>query len=248
MTNRYLVLILAAACLYVGPIAAQQNAQQQQSPQQRVAQLKAWLQASQQQLRHYEWVETMTLTKDDEVKATKQNQVYYGADGQLQKVPVDSGNDESAGGPPGLLPVGRMAKRRAKHEKEELEEYLKASAALFQSYIPTDANMIQQSIDSGNFGVNVIRPGQEIRVDFHNYKKANDTLSIKIELPTNRLTAMAISSYLEDSPKDVVRLDVTMGLLPDGTIFAANTRLNAPEKEVVVEIANTGYRKMGSEQ
>lgn len=232
------------ASFFISSAIAQQAAQQQPTPQQRVAQLKAWLQASQAQLRHYEWIETTTLSMDGEVKSTKQNQVYYGADDQLQKVPLQNADAQKSGGPPGLLPAGRMAKRHAAREKEELEAYLKSASELVHSYVPPDPNLIQQSIDSGNFAVNIIKPNQQIRIDFHNYKKANDTLSVEIELPTNRLMGMTVSSYL-DSESDVVRLDVSMGLLPDGTIYTADTKLNAPAKKVVVDIANTGYRRTG---
>ena len=65
--------------------------------------LKQWLQASQAQLRTYEWVETTVITKGGEEKSRKQNTVYYGADGKLQKVPVAGGAESKSGGPPGPL-------------------------------------------------------------------------------------------------------------------------------------------------
>ncbi|MDX1555985.1 MAG: hypothetical protein R3212_08165 [Xanthomonadales bacterium] len=239
MYKKLLIVLLASSWLV--PALAQQP---QPTPQERVAQLKAWLQASHQQMLHYEWIETTTLLKGGEAKSSKQNQCYYGADGKIQKVPVGDGGEGKAGGPPGLLPAGRMAKRHAKHEKEELEKYLKSAATLVQSYVPPSPELIQNAINSGNFAVNAVKPGQQVRIDFHNYQKTGDLLSIDIELPTNRLMGMQVSTFMEENA-DPVNLDVGMGVLPDGTIYTASTKLVAPAKDIVVDIENTGHRKVG---
>ena len=63
-------------------------------------------------------------------------------------------------------------------------------------------------------------------------------------MPTNRLLGMQVSSYL-DSPEDAVVLNVEMGVLPDGTIYAAKTTLNAKAKEMTVTVENSGYRRTG---
>ena len=67
-------------------------------------------------------------------------------------------------------------------------------------------------------------------------------MAFDIELPSNRLLAVTVASYL-DSPKDTTNLNVTMSVLPDGTIFAERTVLNAPAKGLNVSIDNTGYRR-----
>ena len=81
--TRKLLLIALAAMATVS--AAQEQPPAPATPEQRVAMLKQWLQASQAQLRKYEWVETTVITKDSEEKSRQQNTVYYGADGKLQR-------------------------------------------------------------------------------------------------------------------------------------------------------------------
>src|ERR1700719_15335 len=63
-----------------------------QSPevQERVAALKQSVARDQQSLRQYEWIETTVISLKGEEKVRQQKQCYYGADGVLQKVPVDS--------------------------------------------------------------------------------------------------------------------------------------------------------------
>jgi hypothetical protein len=201
--------------------------------------LKQWMQASQAQLRAYQWIETTVITLNGEEKSRTQNSVYYGADGGIQKVPI-AGND--AGGDSG--PRGPLRKKLVENKKAELTDYMKAASALVHSYVPPDQNLIQQAVNAGKLAVNMIEPGRRVRLEFGNYLKAGDSLGIDIELPTNRLLGMQVSSYL-DTPQDAVTLNVTMGVLPDGTIYTAQTVLNAPTKKMTVTVENTGYRRSG---
>jgi hypothetical protein len=211
------------------------------SPEQRVAMLKQWLQASQAQLRGYEWVETTVLTKDGEEKSRKQNRCYYGADGKVQEVPIAQEAEGKSGGPPGVLPPGRLLKKAGEKQKDELIAYMQKVAALVHSYVPPEQGRIQQAVNAGKFS---ITPGQRVRLDFHDYLKGGDLLSVEIEGPTNRLIGMAVSSYLE-KPEDAVKMTAEMGVLPDGTIYVRRTAIDAIAKGVLVTIENTGHRPVG---
>ncbi|MGH8863300.1 MAG: hypothetical protein ACREVZ_01410 [Burkholderiales bacterium] len=212
------------------------------TPGKRVAILIQWLKASQAQLRSYEWIETTVITKGGEEKSRKQNTCYYGVEGTLQKVPV-AGGTEAGGGPPGILIPGKIVKKAAEKKKKELMEYMQNAAALAKSYVPPDPERIQQVVNSGNFSVNMLDPNRRVQLAFRSYLKSGDQLSIDMELPTNRLLGMHISSYLETA-EDAVQVDVAMGVLQDGTIYAAKTTLDAKAKEVVVTIENTGHHRV----
>ena len=60
-------------------------------------------------------------------------------------------------------------------------------------------------------------------------------------MQTNQLLGMVVSSYME-TPQDPVKLDVKMSVLPDGTMYAKDIRLDASAKDVSVSIENGGYR------
>ena len=62
-------------------------------------------------------------------------------------------------------------------------------------------------------------------------------------MPTNRLLAIGVNSYL-DTRDDVVSLDVTMSVLPDGTIYAEKSILDAKAKGITVTVENAGYRRI----
>ena len=240
------------ASLEDGPLLAQAAPPQQQqqpqqqappTPQQRVENLKAWMAASQAQLRGYEWIETTVVLSKGEEKSRKQNTCYYGADGKVQKVPVGDAAEEKSGGPPGVLIPGKILKKGMAKKKEELTAYMKSAVELVRGYVPPDPARIQRSLASGKMAANMLEPNRRVRLDFGDYLKTGDKLSIEMELPTNRLLGMQVFSYL-DSPEDPVQLNVAMSVLPDGTIYTASTILNAAAKDLTVRVENSGYRRV----
>jgi hypothetical protein len=211
------------------------QAQPPPTPQQRVAMLKQWLQASQAQLRTYEWVETTAVSVKGEEKSRKQNTCYYGVDGKLQKVAAAEPAADSGG--------GRLKKRIVAKKKEEMTEYMQEAAALIHSYVPPDPNRIQQSVNAGKMTMSPQDGGRRVQLVFKDYLKTGDSLSVDIETATNRLMGMSVASYLADSPSDAVQLNVEMGVLPDGTIYTAKTTLVAAAKDLTVVTENAGYRR-----
>lgn len=204
------------------------------TPQQRAAILQQSLKTSQTQLRGYEWVETTVVAKDGEEKSRKQNRCYYGADGNLQKLPVDGGGAAEGGR------ERQLGKRVKENVKENTTAYMQDAVQLVHSYVPPDPAKLQGSINTGKMSVTPMGP--QVRLDFKDYLKTGDTLSVRLEAPTNRLLGIGVASYL-DTPSDAVKLDVSMGVLPDGTIYTAKTVLSAEAKGLTVTVENTGYRK-----
>jgi hypothetical protein len=154
--------LLASVVLWTGTAIAQAPQQQPPSPQQRAAMLQQWLKASQAQLRGYEWVETTVVAKDGEEKSRKQNTCYYGADGNLQKVPV-------AAEPQASGRERRLGHRVREAAKEELTAYMQSAVQLVHSYVPPDPARIRQSVSAGKLSVNMVEPGRRVRLDFRDY-------------------------------------------------------------------------------
>lgn len=233
---RWLVAAIAVMALagQVQSAAAEQPAAAPPSPtpEQRIATLKQWLQASQQQIRAYEWVETTTTYLKGEEKSRQQKLVYYGVDGALQK--VDQGGGQQKG------PSGPLRKRIAANKQEELTDYMQSAMAVIQSYVPPSPSRIQGAIDAGKLAVSPA--GQRVNLNFRDYLKPGDTLGVSIEAPTSRLLGVNVSSYLE-SPADPVSLEARMGVLPDGTVFTERTTLEAPARDLTIVIENTGHRR-----
>jgi hypothetical protein len=204
--------------------------------QERVAAIKQSLGESQQLLRQYEWIETTAISLKGEEKSRTQKRCYYGADGVLQKVPVTAPAAESK-------KRGLRGKIVA-NKKEELADYMQSAAALMKSYIPPDPVKLQAVQKAGKVSIDMLEPGKRVKVNFADYAKPGDKLGVELDVEGNRLLGLTVGSYLAET-KDAVQLDARFGLLDDGASYPKQITLNAPAKNVVVTVANSGYRKAG---
>jgi hypothetical protein len=210
---------------------------QQQGAAERVDALKASLAASQAALRHYQWIETTNVSLKGEVKSSMQKRCYYGVDGVLQKVEVSA--SPQAAPPPGLR--GRIVANK----KEELTTYMQSAVALVKSYVPPDPAKLQAVKDAGDVSLQLAGSGAEVKLAFANYLKPGDSLDVSINRANNQMQGLSVASYLDD-PSDAVNLGVIMSALPDGTIYASETTLDAPAKNLTVVVQNSGYMKTGN--
>src|SRR5512145_2757198 len=152
----------------------------QEGAQERVVALKQSMAASQKQLRQYEWIETTVISMKGEEKSRKQQRCYYGADGTLQKVPIESGQPQQSAGGGGGRRGGRLKQAVVENKKEEMQDYMERAAALVHHYVPPNPDLIEKSKAAGKFAA---RPGSAGRVglDFSDYFKPGDRLSVELD-------------------------------------------------------------------
>jgi hypothetical protein len=182
-----------------------------------------------------EWVETTVISLKGEEKFREQKQCYYGADGGLQKTTVSETAPQKK---PGLR--GHVAEKK----KGELTDYMKEAVALVKTYVPPDPERIQAVKDAGNVSMDMTGGGHGARVKFKNYSKPGDLLSVEVDPGSNRVMGLTVATYLDDA-KDAVTLDVRFMSLQDGTGYPAGEILEAKAKNLMVNVSNSGYRKMG---
>lgn len=207
-----------------------------QSPelQQRVAALKQAVAQDKKNLRQYEWIETTVISLKGEEKSRQQKQCYYGAEGSLQKVTMSAT-------PPAQKKRG-LRGQIVEKKKEELTDYMKAAVALVKSYVPPDSARIQAVKDAGKISLDMPGGGKGARLNFRDYAKPGDVLSVEIDPASNHLMGLSVATYLDDA-KDAVTLDVRFSSLQDGTGYPATEVLVAKAKNLSVNITNPGYRK-----
>jgi hypothetical protein len=201
----------------------------------RVAAVKQSFAQSQATLRKYEWLETTVVSLKGEEKSRKQNRCYYGAEGKLEKVPLA----EPAPAPPARGLRGKIKEKK----KEELADYMDEAAALVHKYLPPDHVKIQACADAGKASILILEPEKRARLNFTGYLQPGDTLSVDIDLTNNTILGTGVSSALGNG--DAVTLDVRFDKFPDGTIYTAESNLDAKAKNVKVTVTNSGYRRTG---
>jgi hypothetical protein len=181
------------------------------------------------------WIETTSVLVNGSEKSNKQKSVYYGANGSLHKLGIAS--SPAPRQKPGLRGAVATAK------KEELTDYMQAAVALVKTYLPLDPNAIQAAMASGRVSVDALDPGRRVRMNMKNYRIQSDSVAVEFAIAANRPLGITISTYLQD-PSQVVLLTAGMGRLADGTTFASNITLAAAAKNLLLNVLNSGHRKL----
>jgi hypothetical protein len=117
---------------------------------------------------------------------------------------------------------------------------MKDAVTLMRQYVPPDPARIEAVKEAGKVTLQPSRP--RLRLTFADYLKPGDSLGVDVDLPSNRMLGVKVSTYL-DSPQEPATLDVSFGALSDGTSYVSNMALNAQAKSLKVTIQNSGYRK-----
>jgi hypothetical protein len=90
--------------------------------------------------------------------------------------------------------------------------------------------------------VEPVEPNRVVRVSFHDFIKAGDLLAATLNVQSNAILEVKVSTWLE-SQKDGITLAVGFSQLPDGTSYSSRTILNAKSKEIKVVVENGGHRQ-----
>src|SRR4029450_7255379 len=172
-------MCLVVATVALGASLGARSVETQQAaptPQERVAALKQSMQESQTKIRRYEWIETTIISLKGEEKGRTQKRCYYGADGKLQKVPIDNptpAQQPAATGGRG----GRLKAKIVENKKDEMKEYMDKAAALVQQYVPPEPADIQRAKDAGKVTASPAGPGL-VRLEVSGYLKPGEPLSV----------------------------------------------------------------------
>ncbi|MBO9203400.1 MULTISPECIES: hypothetical protein [Niastella] len=213
-------------------------AQGQAEVKETVGIIKTNLIESKEKLKKYEWIETTTTSVKGEEKSKKQNQCYYGVDGKLVKV-------ETGGSTP-VKKKGGIKGKIAGNKKEDMEEYIKKSIEKIQTYLPPDAEKIQQLYADGKTSLHVLEPGKKVKLDFVDYNQKGDGLSVTIDKVRKIILGIDVNTYIDD-PDDKVIFNIKYNTLPDKTQYPETTSLEASKKKVKVVIGNSGYKKAATQ-
>ena len=223
-------LMLAGAVVVVATIPA---LSQNPELQQKLTAVKAVAAENKQQLRQYQWTETIQLTLKGDAKPPSESLCQYGPDGQVQKTPI--------GAPPPEPSGGRMKQKIIAKKKAEIKEYMGEVKGLLTMYVPPDPQRMEQAYQAGKFALNPV-PGA-LKLVFTDYAQPGDRMTVTFDTTAKKITSLDVDTYLDEA-KHGVTLHVQMGTLPNGPNYAQQTVLNATAKELVVTTTNFNYQKL----
>jgi hypothetical protein len=184
-------------------------------------------------MKKYEWIETTTTFLNGEQKGITQKQCYYAVDGKLTKV-------ETGGSTQGKTPGGLRGKI-AENKKEEMSDYVKKAIEKIQAYLPPNSQKVQKIYAAGKVAIQVLEPNKKFKLSFPDYNEVGDLLSISLDMSTQKIMAVDVSTSVDD-PKEKVVFNITYSNLPDGTQYPGTTILDAQAKNLKTEILNSGFK------
>ena len=203
--------------------------------QERVQAIRKNLADSRAALKHYEWIETTTVSMKDEQKSRVQKRCFYDIKGVLEKTPI---------GQPQVEKTKRgLRGRKARKKQEEIDETMKRVRQLIAGYVPPDPAKVQACHAAGKASLTMIEPGKLARVDFKDYLKPGDLLGIEVDLEHNTITKLKVASYLE-KPADAVDVDATFQILQEGVTAPFQVTLDVKPTGVKTLIENSAHRRL----
>ena len=230
------VLLLA---LLVSPALAQMASGQGGGElQQKLAALKQSAAANKQKLHQYQWVESQQLTLKGEPKPAKQFLCRYGANGQVQKVPIGEPQQQQQ---QDNGRRGRLKERVVEKKTEEMQDYMQQVKSVIALYVPPSSQRMQQAAQAHN--VSLVPGGGTPQLVFKNYAQPGDQMTIAFDMASKKIQSLAVNTYMGDA-KDAISLAVQFATLPDGTNYAQQTVLKAPSKDIQVTTTNSQYSKL----
>jgi len=207
--------------------------------QENLAILKQNLSTSKENMKKYEWIETTTTFVKGEEKSKKQHQCYYGVDGKLTKV-------ETGGSTAAEKSKRGLRGKAIENKKEDMAEYIEAAIKKIHTYLPPEAEKLQQIYGAGKSAIHIMVPGKKFKLDFPDYYQQGDMLSITVDKEKKVILAIAVNTYI-DKPDEKVNFAIAYSGLPDGTQYPGNTTLEATEKNVKIVIVNSGHKKAAAQ-
>ncbi len=101
---------------------------------------------------------------------------------------------------------------------------------------------MEQARQAGNVSLNPV-PGA-VNLIFTNHAQPGDRTTLTFDPNAKRTASVNVNTYMGET-KDAVTLQVRMASLPDGTIYAQQTVLDATAKTLQVTTTNSNYQKLG---
>ncbi|MBW4360694.1 hypothetical protein [Flavobacterium taihuense] len=230
MKKMYLFLILALL------IVSTKVSAQTEDTKKNIEIIKKNLAESKAAMKKYEWIETTTTFLNGGQKGVTQKQCYYALDGKLTK--VETGGSAEAKKPGGLR--GKIAENK----KAEMSDYAQKAIAKIQTYLPPDSQKIQKIYSDGKVAIQVLEPNKKFKLSFPDYNETGDLLAISLDMANQKIISITVSTSV-NTPNEKVVFNITYSSLPDGTQYPGTTVLDAPAKNLKIEILNSGFKNAG---
>jgi hypothetical protein len=190
-------------------------------------------------LKQYSYLQTTKIYFKGDLKGTKLARVHYDTSGQKVTAPMDTPGAETqqaqSGGRHGRL--AEIKEKKIAEKKDELKEYTERVIGLMGQYLPPNSDRMKAALPHAQITPNV---GGKAQIAMSDYLKTGDKMTMSIDPASQSLSEILIDSSLDSDP---VTFQVNFSKLADGTNYPSLTTINAPAKQMRIEVASSDYQK-----
>src|SRR4051795_4018828 len=183
-------------------------AAQNDTLQQRLTDIEQLQSANKKKLAHYAWQETANIQVKGQLQGSVISRVRIAPDGTQQRTELEYWMPSATGG-------GLIQKTIGQDRKDDIKTSADSLEALTAEYTEAPPDLLHLTKDLGNVFMQPAGPGA-FNVVIKNFLKTNDSVTFAVNGETEQMTAVKISSYLDD-PEDTVSITARFAKLPDGT-------------------------------
>ena len=199
--------------------------------QQKLTQMGEATKKNQFQLRGYQWQESVSVMVDGHQAAPRQSLCRYAADGTVLKTPLGPTDSNAKHG-------GPLRRHMIEEKQEEIAEVGRVAA----QYLLPDPNRFRDSVAAGRVALESDSQGGTT-VAFRDYQKPGDEMKLILDPASMQVVRIEISTYLDNGRSSVVE-QIRFARLADGTLYPAQTTIQAPAKKILISTTSTNYVRL----
>lgn len=208
---------------------------------QRLQQMQQATARNEQQLRTYQWIESVTVAADGRTTSPKQSICRYAEDGTVLKTPLAAAGASTPPGMAGPMRGGPIMRHVAEEKEKKVLEEVQDVQALTRLYLPLNRVKLAEVLHNGR--VDFEHDGENgDAIILNNYAKPGDQMRLTLSRTRMQISGISIKSYL-DKPNDQFLAAVHFAELPDGTMYPALTSLQAPSKKLTITTTEANFSR-----
>lgn len=184
-------------------------------------------------LRKYEWKSRTEIQKDGDTKNIQLALMRYDTNGNLQKTPISSTQED--------LPTRGLRGLIAKKKKKEFQDNVEKVGALAKSYSTLPPDRMQRFMSTATLTPEMTRQQKLVRAEGRDVLQSGDSMTVWIDAVSRKQRRVEIQTLMDNKP---VRIVSEFQDIPQaGPTYMARSQVNYDGTSLVIITENFDYRR-----
>ncbi|HEY6969678.1 MAG TPA: hypothetical protein VJA94_10770 [Candidatus Angelobacter sp.] len=211
------------------------------SLEKQVANIQKAMARSNAAITEFTWQQQVTVTEKNNVRARQMFQVEVGADGRIQRIPLDLSEESSS------TARTNQGMREWMSEKKErkLQLYTQELRELAETYSQAATDLLRSAYQRGDISSEPANSGA-LRLLIHNYVKSGDSATFVLDPKSSELQSLEVASYLEKT-REPVLINARFSRSADLPNHIEETTILSSKQKLTITVRNLDYQRRPSE-